>query len=133
MIIAIDFDGTCVTHEFPAVGKDIGAAAVLRELVKNGHRLILYTMRSDREEGKYLKDAQDWFKKNEITLWASQLNPQQKHWTSSNKCYAELYIDDAALGIPLTYDVDTASRTRLDRAFVDWSKVRRMLVSKQLI
>jgi hypothetical protein len=22
MIIAVDFDGTCVTHEFPKVGKD---------------------------------------------------------------------------------------------------------------
>ena len=25
MIIAIDFDGTCVTHEYPKIGKDIGA------------------------------------------------------------------------------------------------------------
>lgn len=25
MIIAVDFDGTCVTHEFPRVGKEIGA------------------------------------------------------------------------------------------------------------
>lgn len=33
MIIAVDFDGTCVTHEFPRVGKDIGAVPVLKELV----------------------------------------------------------------------------------------------------
>ena len=32
MDIAIDFDGTCVTHEFPLVGKDIGAAPVLKAL-----------------------------------------------------------------------------------------------------
>ena len=25
MDILIDFDGTCVTHEFPKVGKNIGA------------------------------------------------------------------------------------------------------------
>ena len=25
MIIAVDFDGTCVTHEYPNVGKNIGA------------------------------------------------------------------------------------------------------------
>lgn len=31
MIIAVDFDGTCVTHEFPYVGKEIGAAEVLKE------------------------------------------------------------------------------------------------------
>lgn len=29
MIIAVDFDGTCVTHEFPKVGEEIGAAPVL--------------------------------------------------------------------------------------------------------
>lgn len=47
MDILIDFDGTCVTHEFPLVGKDIGAAQVLRDLVSNGHRLILFTMRAE--------------------------------------------------------------------------------------
>lgn len=25
MTIAVDFDGTCVTHDFPKVGKNIGA------------------------------------------------------------------------------------------------------------
>lgn len=35
MIIAIDFDGTCVTHEYPNIGRDIGP--VLRKLVENGH------------------------------------------------------------------------------------------------
>jgi len=33
MEICIDFDGTCVTHEFPKVGKDIGAVPVLKKLV----------------------------------------------------------------------------------------------------
>ena len=47
MYIAIDFDGTCVTHEYPNIGKDIGAIPVLKQLVKDGHKLILYTMRSD--------------------------------------------------------------------------------------
>jgi hypothetical protein len=47
MDICIDFDGTCVTHEFPEVGKDIGAVPVLRKLVEQGHNLILFTMRSD--------------------------------------------------------------------------------------
>ena len=46
-IIGIDFDGTCVTHEFPRIGKDIGAVPVLKELIANGHDLILFTMRSD--------------------------------------------------------------------------------------
>ena len=45
MIIGIDFDGTCVKHAFPAIGDDIGAVPVLKELVDKGHKLILFTMR----------------------------------------------------------------------------------------
>jgi hypothetical protein len=29
IVIAVDFDGTCVTHEYPKVGRDIGAESVL--------------------------------------------------------------------------------------------------------
>ena len=45
MVIAVDFDGTCVTHDYPAVGKEIGAVPVLKALVQAGHKLILFTMR----------------------------------------------------------------------------------------
>lgn len=40
MKIAIDFDGTCVYHEFPKVGGDIGAVPVLKRLVEEGHQLV---------------------------------------------------------------------------------------------
>ena len=43
-IIAVDFDGTVVTHAYPYVGEDAGAVPVLRELVDNGCKLILYTL-----------------------------------------------------------------------------------------
>ena len=47
LTIAVDFDGTCVEHEYPHTGNDAeGAVEVLRELVGNDCRLILYTMRS---------------------------------------------------------------------------------------
>ena len=46
MIIAVDFDGTIVTHEYPRIGRDIDAVPVLKELIENGHKIILYTMRS---------------------------------------------------------------------------------------
>ena len=81
MDIVVDFDGTCVSHEFPIVGKEIGAVKVLKKLVKNGHRLILFTMRSDRAvggntgdptisdvTGMFLTDAVNWFNKNKIPL-----------------------------------------------------------------
>ena len=120
MIIAVDFDGTCVTHEYPRVGKDIGAIPVLKKLVDNNHKLILYTMRA----GKELNDAIEWFKKNDIPLYGIQKNPTQERWTVSNKCYAELYIDDAALGCPLLY-------TELSlRPYVDWETVEKIFFIK---
>lgn len=43
--IAVDFDGTVVTHDYPRVAKDIGAVSILKELVSNGCEIILFTMR----------------------------------------------------------------------------------------
>lgn len=137
MIIAVDFDGTCVTHEFPKVGKDIGAVPVLKKLVEKGHQIILYTMRSHSNgDGgnidKYgnsisndtLQDAIDWFKKNGIPLLGVNENPTQKRWTSSPKIFAHLYIDDAALGCPLI-------QTQLSsRPYVDWEETKKLLAVK---
>jgi hypothetical protein len=114
MYIAIDFDGTCVTHEYPRVGKDIGAVPVLKKLTDSGHQLILNTMRS----GKELVDAVQWFADNDIPLYGANENPTQKEWTLSPKVYAHLYIDDAALGCPLMFDHAVSNRP-----FVNWELV----------
>ena len=68
MIIGIDFDGTCVTHEFPKIGKDIGAIPILKKLIAREHKLVLFTMRSDnREDGTHpLAEAVNWFYKNDM-------------------------------------------------------------------
>ena len=140
MDIAIDFDGTCVTHDFPMIGKDIGAVPILKELVKNKHRLILFTMRSDVADpksddphiipkaGNYLTDAINWFKENDIPLYGININPTQSKWTHSPKAYAQLYIDDGGLNIPLTYDI-----TKSDRYFVDWKSVEELLLQQGII
>ncbi len=124
IVVCVDFDGTCVTHDFPLIGKDIGAINVLRKLVENGHKLIIFTMRS----GKTLEDANKWFSDNGIPLYGIQTNPTQKNWTASPKCYAQLYIDDAALGCPLKADNELSSRP-----FVDWEIVEEMLIKMNLI
>lgn len=128
MIIAIDFDGTCVTHDFPKVGKDINAVPVLKQLIADGHKLILWTMRSDKENELYLQDAIDWFAANEIPLWGTQRNPEQDTWTTSPKAYAQLYIDDAALGCPLMHN-----ETLSDRPFVNWEGVAFLLYAKGIL
>jgi hypothetical protein len=124
MKIGIDFDGSCVTHEYPNIGQDIGAVPVLKKLVRAGHKLILNTMRC----GKELQDAIDWFKSNDIPLYGVNEDPGQKEWTQSPKVFANLYIDDAALGCPLIYPVKgfLPGEDRSDRPYVDWVKVDEM-------
>ena len=109
MIIAVDFDGTCVKHAYPRIGEDVGAVPVLKEMVKNGHQLVLNTMRS----GKLLDEAVQWFESNGIKLSGANHTPGQATWTQSPKVYAQLYIDDAALGCPTVMDDN-------DRVYVDW-------------
>jgi hypothetical protein len=87
MKIAIDFDGTCVLHEYPAIGRDIGAKPYLGMLVEDGHQLILYTMRS----GDRLAEAVLWFEEAGIPLFGVNHNPEQDYWTESPKAYAQLY------------------------------------------
>ena len=124
MNICIDFDGTCCTHEYPAMGKDIGAYSILRELQVAGHNLILFTMRS----GKELDEAVNQLALESITLYGINENPTQKYWTTSPKAYGDLYIDDAALGCPLSQD-ETISY----RPFVDWIKVKKILIKQGIL
>lgn len=123
LVIAVDFDGTCVTHEYPYIGQDVGAVPVLKELVEQGHQLILYTMRS----GKLEKEALAWFKQHDIPIYAVNINPAQKKWTKSPKVHADVYIDDGALGCPLIHSPHTS------RPYVDWVKVREWLIAEQIL
>jgi len=92
-------------------------------------------MRSDRLEakpvidttiqnvtGKFLTDAVNWFKKNNIPLYGIQSNPTQRNWTTSPKSYAELMIDDSALGCPLKYDLKLSNRP-----FACWESIEKFL------
>lgn len=124
MLVAVDFDGTCVTHDYPNIGKDIGAVPVLKKIVDAGHKIILLTMR----HGKYLDDAVNWFKDKNIELYSVNENPQQKEWTESPKVYANIYIDDAGLGIPLSFDNGLSLRP-----FVNWSEIEKYFVKNGYI
>lgn len=117
MIYAIDFDGTVVTHDFPEVGEPVPFALdVIKALQSNGHKIILWTMRS----GKTLEDAEKYFKDNGVELWGANLNPDQHTWSKSPKQYANVYIDDAALGCPLIHG-------KHFRPYVDWIAVGKIL------
>jgi hypothetical protein len=121
MFIGIDFDGTMVTHKYPELGEPLDyAVEVVHKLMKAGHKIILYTMRSDTEKGNRLQEAVDYMEGEGIVLYGVNENKTQKHWTDSPKIFCNLYIDDAALGIPAT----VAASGRL---MVDWIEVEELL------
>ena len=133
--VLVDFDGTCTTHDFPNIGKDIGSVPVLKKLAENGHRLILFTMRSHRPFLSFtgasrdtLDEAVECFKENDIPLFGVNVNPEQKDWTDSPKAYGQLIIDDTGLGCPIKVD-----KRMSQRPYVDWEKVKELLIEKGLI
>lgn len=92
MVVAIDFDGTCVSGYPKFV--DIGAAPVLKKLQNRGALLILNTCRVGQE----LSEAEQWFKSHNIKLNGTNKILATK--SESPKVVADLYIDDRALGCP---------------------------------
>lgn len=113
MFVGLDFDGTVVTHDFPDIGKDIGAISWLLKIQEAGGRIILNTMRS----GESLVAAVKFLEDQGVELYGVNQNPSQASWTASPKVYAHVYIDDAAFGCPLIFPVDGK------RPYVDWNIV----------
>lgn len=112
-VVAVDFDGTIVRHAYPEIGEIIPLAIEgLLAFQEKGWKIILHTMRG----GEYLQAAIELLESHGINLYGINKNPTQSHWTKSPKCYAPLYIDDAALGCPLIFPKD-------ERAFVDWQAI----------
>lgn len=99
MVIAVDFDGTIVEHRYPAIGKELPfAIETLRKLVKEGHRLILWTVR----EGKCLDEAIEFCRSRGLEFYAVNRDypeeEQERNNHFSRKLKADLWIDDRNLG-----------------------------------
>lgn len=100
MIIAIDFDGTIVEHAYPKIGRPIPfAIETLLQMQKDGHRLILWTVRT----GDLLQEAIDYCAKRGLQFYAEnenyrgeveELQPGEYH----RKLDADMFIDDKNLG-----------------------------------
>jgi len=106
MLIAIDFDGTCVENAFPKVGEPMPhAIPVLKALVDAGHDLLLWTCREDHidnPEEQFLTDALLWFGEHDIGLVGINQTPPdmefRKDCGTIRKAFASVYIDDRNLG-----------------------------------
>jgi hydroxymethylpyrimidine pyrophosphatase-like HAD family hydrolase len=97
MIIAIDFDGTIVEHDYPKIGKPIPFAFdVLKKLKEEGHQLILWTIR----EGELLDDAVAFCERHGVVFNAvnENISPNVADFFPSRKINAELFIDDRNIG-----------------------------------
>jgi hypothetical protein len=101
MTIAVDFDGTIVEDKYPQIGKERPfAVATLKQLMKDGHYLILWTVR----KGEKLDDAVKWCEDRGIRFFAvnkDYADDELDQLHHSRKIKADLFIDDRSVtGLP---------------------------------
>lgn len=99
MIIAVDFDGTIVSHAYPNIGKPIPfAIETLNKLQADGHQLILWSVR----EGELLQEAVDYCQQKGLEFYAVNASfPEERQLSTADtprKIIADIYIDDRNLG-----------------------------------
>lgn len=99
MTIAVDFDGTIVTHKYPNIGEEIPFAVDTLKMLRNdGHKLILWSVR----EGELLDAAVQWCRDRGLEFYA--VNRDYPEETTDNnphfsrKLKADMFIDDRNLG-----------------------------------
>ena len=117
MIIAVDFDGTIVEHEYPKIGKEkIFATETLRQLINDGLRLILWTVR----EGELLDEAVEWCRQRGVEFYAVNKDfPEEnisKNEQFSRKIKADVWIDDLNIG-----------------GLPDWGTIYRIITEKKTL
>ena len=98
MIIAVDFDGTLVSFDYPSIGVPNDALfrylKVLKEEV--GHKLILWTCRV----GEQLDEAVEFCKEKGLEFDEVNKNLPESiaaFGTDAGKILADIYIDDKGI------------------------------------
>jgi len=99
MLIAVDFDGTIVEHEYPKIGREIPFAFdVLKRLQKEEfHQLILWTVR----EGALLEEALEFCRQQGLEFYAVNSDyPNEVNFDGkvSRKLKVDMFIDDRNVG-----------------------------------
>ena len=115
LIIALDFDGTICKHtKFPNVGPPVpGAIDWIKKYDELGARQFLWSCRN----GQYLGNAIEYLEENGVILEGyNDISYGSKAFAPYPKLFANIYIDDAAIGVPLIYTSD-------ERAYLDWDVV----------
>ena len=95
MIIAIDFDGTIVTKNFPGIGELLpNVKRTFEQLKKDGHIIIIWTCRKEA----YITQATQFLKEKGIPFDFVNTSHPDVWGDSYPKIFADLYIDDKQLG-----------------------------------
>lgn len=122
MILAVDFDQTVAVSDFPTILCPVpGARQVLRDLCAGGRwELVLHTCRT----GSQLAAAVDWWTAQGFPPLLGVNKSRMPEGLPPDACegpkpYADFYVDDKALGCPLT--------RYMDRDVVWWSAVHSLL------
>jgi hypothetical protein len=93
MVIAIDFDGTIVEHEFPNIGPlKEGSKEALKAFKKAGHKIAIWTCRQGDDE----RQVRQFLRDNNIP-YDSVNTPVAGYDLGTRKIFADLYIDDKGL------------------------------------
>jgi len=96
-IIAIDFDGTIVADQYPAIGQlKPNAREVIQQLKHDGHYIIIWTCRT----GNPMHQVYDFLTEQQIPFdRINKSNPENvaKYGIDTRKVYADVYVDDKGL------------------------------------
>lgn len=94
MKIAVDFDGTIVTHEYPQIGKERPFAIdVLKRLQKEEHhQIILWSVRT----GELLDEAVAFCRERGLEFYAVNQNDPEEVYSPEipRKLNVDMFIDD---------------------------------------
>lgn len=94
--ISIDFDGVICKENWPEVGELLpGAKEVIQKWVKDGHTIIINTLR----ENEYADMAKEFLLDNDIHYHYFNQNTCDgiRKYYDSRKIAADVYIDDRGL------------------------------------
>lgn len=95
--IAVDFDGTIVDDQYPAIGRERAfALRTLKALQEKGFALILWTCR----EGAELEAAVEWCRERGLEFYGvnEHYDGEGKQEAGMRKLDADIYIDDRNIG-----------------------------------
>lgn len=105
-VIAIDFDGTIVEHEFPFIGElKEDAKEIIQLLKREGHGIIIWTCRTSQNSYTHVMgskptifDVREFLIANEIPFDTINHNIPGNGFEPAPKVWADFYIDDKNLG-----------------------------------